>query len=168
MQLRADWEWGELVYHCWVKPIIELGNERVEGRCACVDDGHGLIWGTSVLVLLSFSWGYKPYMSRRHIRCPPLLVSHVHKGRSTSLNTSGDLSQGGCLGTLVFLSPLTTVDCPRLRSLPRRASARYPGLLGWSRISRFAVAFVVRIGRISLLKLRMVGGGELCFGDQSR
>ena len=47
IELRADWEWGELIYHdYWVKvrPIIELGNhERVDERI----DGssYRLIWG---------------------------------------------------------------------------------------------------------------------------
>src|SRR5260370_1043187 len=54
MQLRADWEWGELVYYdYWVKvrPIIELGNhERIDGGGSHGGGGrrvggHILIWG---------------------------------------------------------------------------------------------------------------------------
>jgi hypothetical protein len=61
MELRAEWEWDELVYHhYWVKvrPIIELGNyERVDewidggGHVVHGVGGRGLIWGTSTLVL---------------------------------------------------------------------------------------------------------------------
>jgi len=65
MELRADWEWDELVYHdYWVK-VRQLGNhERIDGgdhdgggTSVGGVDGHSLIWGAaSALVLTIGGW----------------------------------------------------------------------------------------------------------------
>ena len=69
MELRAHWEWGELVYHdYWVK-VRQLGNyERIEGGSRDGGGpsvgGHSLIWGgANVLVPIIGGWSsfWRPF-----------------------------------------------------------------------------------------------------------